>query len=97
MEIDFTQQVSAPDDVLVRVLDGEAVILNLESESYFGLDEVGTRMWTLMTESASIQEAYEQLLAEYDVEPAQLKADMEDLVRQLQENGLVRVENGQVV
>ncbi len=96
MDIDFSQNVIAPDDVLVRVLDGEAVVLNLESESYFGLDEVGTRMWTLLTESDSIQDAYEILLAEYDVEPAQLKADMVDLIAQLQENGLVAVEHGQL-
>ena len=97
MEIDFAQQVTAPDDVLVRVLDGEAVILNLDSESYFGLDEVGTRMWTLLTESASIQAAYDVLASEYEVEPAQLKTDLVDLICQLQENGLVAVENGQAV
>jgi hypothetical protein len=96
MELDFSQKIIAPDDVLVRVLDGEAVVLNLESESYFGLDEVGTRMWTLLTESDSIQDAYDILLAEYDVEPAQLKADMADLIAQLQENGLVAVEHGQL-
>ena len=96
MDIDFSQNVIAPDDVLVRVLDGEAVVLNLESESYFGLDEVGTRMWTVLTESDSIQDAYEILLAEYDVEPAQLKADMIDLIAQLQENGLVAIEHGQL-
>ncbi len=97
MEVDFTQQVSAPDDVLLRVLDGEAVILNLESESYFGLDEVGTRMFTLLTESASIQTAYDVLINEYEVEPAQLKADLTELICKLSENGLVTIENGQAV
>ena len=97
MEIDFTQKASAPDDVLIRVLDGEAVILNLESESYFGLDEVGTHMFKLLTESASIQMAYDVLVDEYEVEPAQLKADLEELIRQLEENGLVTIENGQAV
>ena len=96
MELDFSQRVVAPDDVLVRVLDDEAVVLNLESESYYGLDDVGTRMWTVLTESASIQTAYDALIAEYDVEPDRLKADMTDLVQKLQENGLVTVENGQM-
>ena len=97
MEIDFAEQVSAPDDVLLQELDGEAVILNLDSESYFGLDEVGTRMWTLLTESASIQAAYDILVKEYQVEPVQLKADMKDLIRQLEENGLVTVAHGQAI
>jgi len=41
-------RVSVPEQVLVRVLDGQSVVLSLETEKYFGLDEVGTRMWTLL-------------------------------------------------
>jgi hypothetical protein len=43
------------------------VLLNLKSENYFGRDPVGTRMWTLLATSDSIQSAYEALLDEYDV------------------------------
>lgn len=92
MEITFSQRVSAPDDVLVRILDGEAVLLNLDSESYFGLDEVGARMWTLLTESDTIQAAYDALLEEYDVAPEQLRADLIDLIRQLTEHGLATLQ-----
>jgi Coenzyme PQQ synthesis protein D (PqqD) len=90
MEITFSQRIAAPDDVLIQMLDGEAVLLNLDTESYFGLDEVGARMWTLLTESDSIQTAYEALLKEYDVTPEQLRADLIGLIDRLAEQGLIK-------
>lgn len=90
--VDFTQNASVPDDVLMRVLDGESVILNLNSESYFGLDEVGTRIWTVVTEAPSIQVGYNQLLEEYDVEPDVLRKDIDELLTQLVEHGLIELD-----
>lgn len=78
-----------PDAVLVRELGGESVLLNLDTESYFGLDEVGTRMWAALTESDSIETACARLRAEYDVEPENLREDVEVLVHALTEAGLV--------
>jgi hypothetical protein len=52
------------------------VLLNLKTEMYLGLDSVGTRMWHLLYGSASLEDAYARLLAEYDVEPARLRDDL---------------------
>ena len=84
-------RVVVPADVLVRELDGESVILNLKSERYFGLDEVGTRIWAVLSTSESIQSAYEMLLSEYDVDGEQLRRDMQELVEQMVAHGLVEV------
>ena len=89
--VPFAARVSVPEHVLVRVLDGESVVLSLETERYFGLDEVGTRMWTLLVGANTIQSAYESLLAEYDVDPGQLRADIERLIGALSEQGLLVV------
>ncbi len=61
MVIASTKRVVVQPDVLANVIDGEAVLLNLKSECYFGLDEVGTRMWQVLTESESVRVAYETL------------------------------------
>lgn len=37
----FSKRIVAPENVLVRELSGQAVLLNLDSEIYFGLDEIG--------------------------------------------------------
>ncbi|PYU40092.1 MAG: PqqD family protein [Acidobacteria bacterium] len=87
----FTDRGAVPVHVLVRFLDRESVLLNLETERYFGLDETATRMWQLVTGSQDIEAAYQELLAEYDVEPELLRTNLTDLLGQLVENGLLQV------
>lgn len=79
------------ENVLVRELHGESVLLHLGSESYFGLDEVGTGMWKALTTTGSIDAAIETLLAEFEVEPQRLRADLEVFVEGLARAGLVNV------
>jgi hypothetical protein len=93
MNISPSGRLSVPDGVLVRELQGESVVLNLQTERYFGLDEVGTRMWAVLTTADSIQAGYDALLAEYEVEPERLRSDIEQLVGQLVDHGLVAVVN----
>ena len=93
MALPFTTRISLPKDVLMRELDGESVLLNLDTECYFGLDEVGTRMWAVLSTSESIQHAYDALLAEYDVEAGLLRRDLLDLVQKLIKHGLLEINN----
>jgi hypothetical protein len=94
MAVSLTKRVTIQPDVLVNVIDGEAVLLNLKSECYFGLDRVGTRMWQVLTDSDSIRVAYEILLTEYEVEPEELQHDLGKLIEQLVEHGLVETTDG---
>src|SRR2546428_1202630 len=81
-----------PDDVMFRILGDEAVILNVASGVYFGLDSVGTRMWQLMSEHGSTEKVVKALLAEYEVEEGQLRRDLDNLVQQLTDKGLVKTD-----
>jgi len=89
--VTFSDRVVVPAHVLIRHLDGESVLLNLESETYFGLDATGTRMWELATTSPTIESAYEKLIEEFEVEPGVLRSHLTDLLSQLKENGLLNV------
>jgi hypothetical protein len=80
------------EDALFQMVNGEVVILDLAKELYFGLNEVGSRIWMLLQDGKSLEEAREMLLAEYDVEPSRLESDIEDLLKELSENGLATVE-----
>jgi Coenzyme PQQ synthesis protein D (PqqD) len=91
--ISFSSRVVIPDTVLFREFDGEAVILNLDTESYLGLDDVGTRMWMLLANQPSIQAAYDVLLTEYDVSPETLRADMAHLLGQMLEHKLITLKD----
>ncbi len=91
MLISFAERLIIPPDVLISNVGGESVILNLNSERYFGLDEVGTRMLSVLTTSNSVQTAYEMLLEEYDVENERLRQDLIDLIDRLVEQGLLEI------
>ena len=91
MPIDFTGRAEVPRDVLVSELDGESVILNLKTESYFGLDEVGSWMWDVVTRAVSIEAAYDTMRDDCDVDPLRLRGDLTTLLEQLVAEGLVRI------
>jgi hypothetical protein len=87
----LSDRVKVPEYVLVRHLDGESVLLNLETEKYFGLDRTGTRMWQLATDSPSLEVAYGKLNEEFEVDPQTLRTHFVGLLEQLLENGLLQV------
>lgn len=86
-------KVHIANDIVFRDLAGEAVILNLTTGTYFGLDEVGTRIWHLLREHGSTDPVITALLAEYAVDEGQLRDDVDDLIGQLHAKGLVRTED----
>src|SRR5262249_39018992 len=87
----FTSRVVVAPDVLFRLVDEEAVLLNLKTELYLGLDPIGARMWKLLTERSSIQAAYETLLNEYNVEPARLRDDLNSFLDDLLQQRLIEI------
>jgi hypothetical protein len=85
-------KIKIPDDVMFRVLGDEAVLLNLVTGTYFGLDDVGTRMWQILSEHESTDKVIETMLNEYDVEEGLLRSDLDKLINNLIENGLVKAD-----
>lgn len=91
--ISLQQKVTISPEVLSQEVDGETVLLDLQSESYFGLDEVGTRIWQLLNETSNLQTVFDTLLDEYDVDEQQLDKDLQDHVARLIEAGLVSLDH----
>ncbi len=81
------------DEVLSQEVNGETVLLDLNGESYFGLNEVGTRIWQLFQSDITVAEMLDTLSGEYDVNPEQLESDVGDLLDKLAEAGLVSVKH----
>jgi hypothetical protein len=93
MNISLEARVAVSTEVMLQEVGGEGVLLDLRSERYFGLDEVGTRIWRLVEGDGRLQVVHAQLLDEYDVEPARLEHDLRELIGRLAEAGLVNVES----
>ena len=80
---------SVSPDVLFRELEGESVLLDLATEQYYVLDDVGTRMWQLLAQHGEIEAVVRQLVDEYDASEDRLRGDLASLVAGLVEAGLV--------
>ena len=87
--MNLNQSAEISKDLLSQEVSGETVLLDLNSESYFGLDEVGTRIWQLLLEHGNLRKVFDTLLEEYDVESDQLEKDMEEILTKLVEAGLI--------
>jgi hypothetical protein len=92
MKPELTSNVTISPEVLFQEVGGEAVLLDLASETYFGLDDVGTRIWQILHEHGLLSAVHERMLAEYDVEPARLEEDLLNHIEKLAEAGLVTIE-----
>lgn len=69
----------------------EVILLHLRNGQYFGLQNVGARIWDLLRTPRSVGEIQSTLLAEYDVEPETCWNEVERLLEELVERDLVEV------
>lgn len=87
--ISETTRLSRPDDVLDNQLGGEAVLLDLKTREYYGLDAVATSMWNAVTEVSTVRGAIDRLIADYDVSRPRLRRDLLCFVNDLADRGLL--------
>lgn len=92
MGVSLPERIEMSSEVLFQELQGEAVLLNLETERYYGLDDIGTRIWQLLAQSGDVNAAFEQLLREYNVEEEVLRQDMGQWIAKLSEAKLIKVQ-----
>lgn len=77
------------DSVATADLGGESVLLDPASGRYFGLNEVGTRIFELLSEPRSVDDLVSVLVEEYEVSSSQLRSDVEQFVGEMMSRGLV--------
>ena len=87
-------QVVVSKDQISTDLGGEVAILNLEAGTYYGLEAVGARIWSLIQEPRTIKEIRDVLVSEYEVEPERCERDLVALLQGLADEGLVEVRDG---
>jgi len=78
-----------PGGVLAEVIDGETVLLHLDSGRYFGLNRTGTRIWQLLTERMDESAASAIIATEFAVDEQTARRDISSLVKELTERGLL--------
>ena len=93
MTIPLSSTFTVSQEVLSQEVSGETVLLDMQSESYFGLDTVGTRIWQLLQENNQLQQVFDTMLEEYDVDEKQLEQDLNELLSKLIDEELITIES----
>ncbi|MEH2424177.1 MAG: PqqD family protein [Nostoc sp.] len=91
----LSPQLTIPANVLTQELGGEVVLVNLENEAYYSLNNVGSRMWQLLIEQGNVETATQQLLQTFAVDEATLRQDVAELVDELVQEGLLAMPSTQ--
>jgi len=78
-------------DVLTQEISGEMVILDLKKEQYLSLNEFGTRIWKMLEKTSVLDDIFQDLLDDFEVEATILERDMKQLLIDMDEAGLVTI------
>jgi hypothetical protein len=87
-----TSTVVAAKDQVWCEMAGEAVILNLKSGVYYGLNSVGARVWSLIQEPQTVGAVLEALIEEYEVEPDRCENDLLTLLQEMKNRELIKID-----
>ena len=91
LDIPKTAIISTTPDQIASELGGEAVILNLATGMYYGLNEVGARVWELIQQPCTFDSILHKLLEEYDVDLDLCKQDLTKILVEMKESCLIEV------
>lgn len=91
MRVDLHSIVVASSEQLASSVGGETVILGLKAGRYYGVDNVGARVWQMVQTPTPVADIRNTIVAEYDVDPQRCEADLLKLLDQMVEAHLVEV------
>ena len=77
------------EDVLWKIVDGEAVMVDPDKDEYCYLNRVGTRIWELIAENKSVADIERRLIREYDAPEADIRSGLKKLIDNLREKDLI--------
>ena len=72
-----------------ETIDGEAVIINLDSGNYYSLVDVGSFIWGLVEKGASASEVQDLVLQTYQGNATDVDRGVQELLVQLQQENLI--------
>jgi hypothetical protein len=78
------------EEVAAKVIDGEAIIINLATGVYYSMDKVGALVWDVLQGGHSLEEAIVAITGQYDVSPEQAELNVRELVQELVQENLLR-------
>lgn len=88
--VTLPSRITISPDVLAQTVEGRTVLLDLRDERYYSLDDVGTQIWSLLTEHPDVDRIVEGMVALYQVDAGTIREDLRAFFARLAEAGLVQ-------
>ena len=95
MSIEMTTRVIHLEGLQTANVDDDIVILNMATNSYVALDDIGRRIWELIETPRRVDELCAQLTGEFNGDPAQIQSDVLSFLDEMVNEKLVRVVDGE--
>lgn len=90
-KLDLNCRLTQNPDLITADMDGEKVMMSIASGKYYGINEVGSRIWELLESPASAEEVCRNITGEFEVDEAQCRSDLMQFLGELLANDIVRI------
>ena len=78
-------------EIIASEIDGQIVMMSMENDAYFGMENVASRIWKLIENPVSVNELCQKLIEEYDVSELQCQADVIQFLQEMAEKKVVSI------
>ena len=89
--INLKSMIQRNDDLVSCDLDGETMLMSVETGKYYGMDPMGSRIWALLEQARPVSAICSLLLEEFEVEPSQCEHDVLAFLNELAQDNLIKV------
>jgi hypothetical protein len=93
-ELTTEATISQSEDQVFTIVDGEAVLMGISDGRYYRLDDIGTRIWSLIETPKSLSAVCDQLVQEFSVPRETCEADVRGLLERMSKHNLIRLAPG---
>ena len=87
----INSKVIIPDTVFLQEVDDETILLDINTQEYFSLDEMGTIFYKFLKEESDLTIIVEELSVHFAVSSQEIKNDLLVFIKSLEEKGLLEI------
>ena len=84
-----TMNYRIPPQVLVAHLEGEAVVLHMDTKRYYRLNDTAARIWKGLERSETVPQIVASLCEQFTVPPETAQREVDGMIRDLVQSGLL--------
>jgi len=91
-EITTGTTISQIEEIVASDIDGETVMMSIQNGEYYGLDDIGSRIWELIEKPVKVSDLIDTLLEKFDVDRETCERDVLKFLNELNEDKILEVE-----